>query len=116
MSAPSVVRDKYGEAQAGSSAGSTGPDAAGAKAPRPARRHARERAAVALRIHFPVFRDSGCQGAPVRSPFALAVAGVRVPPIIVIDNVSKTYASGFEALKSVNLEIRRGEIFALLGP
>jgi ABC-2 type transport system ATP-binding protein len=39
-----------------------------------------------------------------------------VPPIIVIDNVSKTYASGFEALKSVSLEIRRGEIFALLGP
>src|SRR5690606_13799693 len=29
---------------------------------------------------------------------------------------SKTYASGFEALKNVNLSIRRGEIFALLGP
>ncbi|MFX0586156.1 ATP-binding cassette domain-containing protein, partial [Glaesserella parasuis] len=27
-----------------------------------------------------------------------------------------TYASGFQALKTVNLEIRRGEIFALLGP
>ncbi len=37
-------------------------------------------------------------------------------PIITIRNVSKTYASGFEALKSVDLEIRRGEIFALLGP
>ena len=37
-------------------------------------------------------------------------------PIISIDNLSKTYASGFQALKSVNLEIRRGEIFALLGP
>ena len=31
-------------------------------------------------------------------------------------NLSKTYASGFEALKDVNLEIRPGEIFALLGP
>ncbi len=37
-------------------------------------------------------------------------------PIISIRNLSKTYASGFQALKRVNLEIRRGEIFALLGP
>src|SRR5437588_4076792 len=37
-------------------------------------------------------------------------------PIIRIQNLAKTYASGFEALKNVNLEIRRGEIFALLGP
>ena len=37
-------------------------------------------------------------------------------PIISISNLSKTYASGFQALKDVNLEIRRGEIFALLGP
>ena len=37
-------------------------------------------------------------------------------PIISIENLSKTYASGFRALKNVNLEIRRGEIFALLGP
>ncbi|HEX6550678.1 MAG TPA: ABC transporter ATP-binding protein [Gammaproteobacteria bacterium] len=33
-----------------------------------------------------------------------------------ISNLSKTYASGFQALKNINLEIRRGEIFALLGP
>jgi ABC-2 type transport system ATP-binding protein len=33
-----------------------------------------------------------------------------------VANLSKTYGSGFEALKRVNLEIRRGEIFALLGP
>ena len=39
-----------------------------------------------------------------------------VEPIISISNLSKTYASGFQALKSINLEIRRGEIFALLGP
>ena len=36
--------------------------------------------------------------------------------IISVTNLSKTYASGFEALKRINLEIRRGEIFALLGP
>jgi ABC-2 type transport system ATP-binding protein len=36
--------------------------------------------------------------------------------IISVLDLSKTYASGFEALKDVNLEIRQGEIFALLGP
>jgi len=36
--------------------------------------------------------------------------------IISVSHLSKTYASGFQALKDVNLEIRRGEIFALLGP
>ncbi len=39
-----------------------------------------------------------------------------MPNIISIANLSKTYASGFRALKSINLDIRRGEIFALLGP
>jgi ABC-2 type transport system ATP-binding protein len=37
-------------------------------------------------------------------------------PVISVSNLSKTYASGFQALKNVDLEIRRGEIFALLGP
>lgn len=37
-------------------------------------------------------------------------------PIISVAKLSKTYASGFKALKNVDLEIRRGEIFALLGP
>ncbi|MHB1103951.1 MAG: ABC transporter ATP-binding protein [Devosia sp.] len=37
-------------------------------------------------------------------------------PIISISGLSKTYASGFSALKGVDLEIRRGEILALLGP
>jgi ABC-2 type transport system ATP-binding protein len=35
---------------------------------------------------------------------------------ISIAHLSKTYASGFQALKDVSLDIRRGEIFALLGP
>jgi ABC-2 type transport system ATP-binding protein len=39
-----------------------------------------------------------------------------VSPILSIAGLSKTYASGFQALKTVDLEIRRGEIFALLGP
>jgi ABC-2 type transport system ATP-binding protein len=37
-------------------------------------------------------------------------------PIISVRSLTKTYASGFHALKRVDLEIRRGEIFALLGP
>jgi ABC-2 type transport system ATP-binding protein len=37
-------------------------------------------------------------------------------PIISVSDLAKTYASGFQALKNINLDIRRGEIFALLGP
>ncbi|OUL85602.1 ABC transporter ATP-binding protein, partial [Paraburkholderia hospita] len=37
-------------------------------------------------------------------------------PIISVSNLSKTYASGFQALKRIDLSIRQGEIFALLGP
>jgi ABC-2 type transport system ATP-binding protein len=36
--------------------------------------------------------------------------------VLTVSGLSKTYASGFHALKNVDLEIRRGEIFALLGP
>ncbi len=36
--------------------------------------------------------------------------------VLTVSGLSKTYASGFRALKNVDLEIRRGEIFALLGP
>ena len=45
------------------------------------------------------------------SPYMAAMSA-----IISVSNLSKTYASGFQALKSVDLESRRGEIFALLGP
>jgi ABC-2 type transport system ATP-binding protein len=37
-------------------------------------------------------------------------------PIVSISGLTKTYASGLEALKRIDLDIRRGEIFALLGP
>jgi ABC-2 type transport system ATP-binding protein len=39
-----------------------------------------------------------------------------VQAILTVENLSKQYASGFQALKNVNLSIQRGEIFALLGP
>ncbi len=39
-----------------------------------------------------------------------------MPPIIAVTSLTKTYASGLQALKTIDLEIRRGEIFALLGP
>src|SRR5690606_33992959 len=39
-----------------------------------------------------------------------------MPSIISVTNLGKTYATGFQALKGVNLDIRKGEIFALLGP
>jgi len=38
------------------------------------------------------------------------------PTIITVSQLSKTYAGGFQALKGINLNIRRGEILALLGP
>jgi ABC-2 type transport system ATP-binding protein len=36
--------------------------------------------------------------------------------VLTVSGLSKTYASGFHALKNIDLQIRRGEIFALLGP
>ena len=36
--------------------------------------------------------------------------------LIIIQNLSKIYANGFEALKKINLNIKKGEIFAMLGP
>ena len=48
------------------------------------------------------------------------IARAGYPPsvqtILSISGLSKTYASGFSALKRIDLEVRRGEIFALLGP
>ncbi len=39
-----------------------------------------------------------------------------MPSVVNVKGLSKTYASGFQALKGIDLEIQRGEIFALLGP
>ena len=40
----------------------------------------------------------------------------RQSPMIEVKGLTKTYGGGFTALKSIDLDIRRGEIFALLGP
>src|SRR6267378_2555015 len=48
---------------------------------------------------------------------ALRPAIIRtMRPIISVSNLTKTYASGLQALKRIDLQIRKGEIFALLGP
>src|SRR3546814_16443471 len=49
-------------------------------------------------------------------PDRVRLPRIPMPPVVSISNLSKTYASGFQALKNVDLEIRAGEIFALLGP
>jgi ABC-2 type transport system ATP-binding protein len=41
---------------------------------------------------------------------------MSMQPIISIRNLTKSYASGLQALKCVSLDIHKGEIFALLGP
>ncbi|WP_343699417.1 ABC transporter ATP-binding protein [Caulobacter sp.] len=45
-----------------------------------------------------------------------ALKGDRVTSIISVKGLNKTYASGHQALKTIDLDIRKGEIFALLGP
>jgi ABC-2 type transport system ATP-binding protein len=54
--------------------------------------------------------------AEARAASAPAKVGADVRPVIAISGLTKTYASGFQALKKIDLEIRKGEIFALLGP
>jgi ABC-2 type transport system ATP-binding protein len=51
-----------------------------------------------------------------RVPSPESRKGIRVAPIIAIQQLTKTYAGGFQALKGIDLDIQRGEIFALLGP
>ncbi len=59
---------------------------------------------------------------PIRTVARYSVAlselatGGDVQPIITVTGLNKTYASGFQALRRVDLSINRGEIFALLGP
>jgi len=48
--------------------------------------------------------------------FPTPAAGTPAPVILSIKGLTKTYSNGFQALKQVDLDIRRGEIFALLGP
>ena len=39
-----------------------------------------------------------------------------MPPALLIRDLRKTYANGFEALKGIELEVQEGDFFALLGP
>jgi len=57
-------------------------------------------------------------GSPHEKEHRMAsTAGTQIPdPVIDVRGLTKTYATGFQALKSIDLTIRRGEIFALLGP
>src|SRR5919206_3066207 len=57
----------------------------------------------------------GIYACPTRKPCRNS-DDTLMQPIISISNLSKTYTSGFRALRRINLDIRRGEIFALLGP
>jgi ABC-2 type transport system ATP-binding protein len=52
----------------------------------------------------------------MRATSAMRVSLPEVSSVISVQGLTKTYASGFAALKKVDLEIQRGEIFALLGP
>jgi ABC-2 type transport system ATP-binding protein len=49
-------------------------------------------------------------------PFRLSQSGLFMAPILSVSGLSKTYDTGFQALKSVSLDIEKGEVFALLGP
>jgi ABC-2 type transport system ATP-binding protein len=57
-------------------------------------------------------------GSPQQKEHGMAsLAGTQThDPVIDVRGLTKTYATGFQALKSIDLSIRRGEIFALLGP
>jgi ABC-2 type transport system ATP-binding protein len=58
-----------------------------------------------------------CNNHKKNLPTALPKAQkLKLIGMISISQLSKTYASGFSALKNINLDIQRGEIFALLGP
>ena len=52
---------------------------------------------------------------PARALKRSAIVAV-MSSIIAVSGLSKTYASGLQALRNIDLDIRRGEIFALLGP
>ena len=43
-------------------------------------------------------------------------SAATVQPAISVQGITKTYASGFQALHPIDLDVRPGEIFALLGP
>src|ERR1700742_1211364 len=95
----------------------------------PARHRGAKSAAKLSSLHFksalPSLRPGWRQAVRVNGP-APSGPGRRLQtrnderramtPAISVTHLNKIYASGFQALKDINLEIRSGEIFALLGP
>jgi ABC-2 type transport system ATP-binding protein len=59
--------------------------------------------------------DSGLRAA-LGPGMTVPITASPMTAAIAVSHLSKIYAGGFQALKDINLEIRRGEIFALLGP
>ena len=74
-----------------------------------------ENVALGRRAYRPTYPTS-TDTTTLRLPQPARKPSMSVTPIIEVRGLSKTYASGFKALKNVNLDIYRGEIFALLGP
>src|SRR5690606_35915790 len=72
-------------------------------------------AALRRRKHSDRHHPWGALARPGRHALG-SISGMSTESIIEIRGLSKRYASGFEALKNIDLDIRRGEIFALLGP
>ncbi len=64
------------------------------------------------------WRERPCSRASLTRPLFTSEPPGPSPlqPIISVQGLTKTYATGFEALKRIDLDIRQGEIFALLGP
>src|SRR5262249_42261749 len=74
-----------------------------------------------LNIRLPLTISGGETFPPAPRPQKYRLVGCLskpslMSPIISVANLSKTYGSGFKALKTINLDIQPGEIFALLGP
>ncbi|CAM5199152.1 ABC-2 type transport system ATP-binding protein OS=Bosea thiooxidans OX=53254 GN=SAMN05660750_02298 PE=3 SV=1 [Bosea thiooxidans] len=63
-----------------------------------------------------LLRHGPAVATPANLTYMRSMHAPSTPPIISVSGLSKTYATGFSALKSVDLAIKRGEIFALLGP
>ncbi len=74
-------------------------------------------APLPIRMQSSHLRSRAARQRPFRlTPIIHSFNQTAMHPIITVSDLSKTYASGLQALKDINLEIRQGEIFALLGP
>jgi ABC-2 type transport system ATP-binding protein len=71
---------------------------------------------IAIRLAFQGSFEGWIKKVKPSSTFSSSQSGGPVQPIISISDLTKTYASGFQALKEINLHIWPEEIFALLGP